>query len=151
VENKKNMLKIVIAIFFIWISLLSCKKEVATANLLTTNYCEVKIPLEKDETITFWVDIDMEYENTPLIVYSFKFFEGDNFLFEGGLDPFNAIPKKDYKIEKLNNKTNISFKGKLEGNFNAKKDGIYIIKINLIKNNSPEFKLHRTLLTFIKE
>lgn len=149
-ENNKNTLKIVSISIFILIALLSCKKEVATVNLLTTNYCEVKIPLKKDETITFWVDIDMEYENTPLIVYSFKFFEGNDFLFEGGIDPFNATPKKDYKIEKLNNITKVSFKGKLEGNFKAKKDGIYTVKINQIKNNAPEFKLHRTLLTFIK-
>lgn len=127
-----------------------CCDKIALFNLTQTNFIEQPIRMKKGETITFWTAIDVEFNEKPLIVYSFKFYEGDQLLFEGGVDPFNAYPKEGFNKEKLGTTTKISFKGKLEGNFKAKKDGIYTIKVHLIKNNTPILRLRKAKITFFK-
>ena len=140
--------------FFILICLAflinSCCDKIASFNLAQTNYVEQTIEMKKGETITFWTYVDVEYSKEPMMVYSFKFYEGANMLFEGGVNPFNASLKEDYSLKTTKGKIKLSFKGKLEGNFKAKKEGVYTIKVHLIKNNSPQLILRNAKITFFK-
>lgn len=150
-KNKKFTLERLLFLLSIALLFNGCCDKIASFNLTQTNFIEQPIRMRKGETITFWTAIDVEFKEKPLIVYSFKFYEGTQLLFEGGVDPFNAYPKEGFKTKKTGKTTNISFKGKLEGNFKAKKDGIYTIKVHLIKNNTPNLKLRKAKITFFKK
>lgn len=148
-ENKLKTISIFSLVVFLFL-FNGCCDKIAIFDLAKTKFFEQTIALKKGDVITFWTAIEADFKEEPLMVYSFKFFEGNQQLFEGGINPFNLSLKEEQLVKKRNDKTNLNLKGKLEGNFKPKKDGVYTIKVHLIKNNSPNFILHKAKVTFFK-
>lgn len=138
--NKTN---IIVAFLVLLIS--SCaKQEVATIDLTNSNPVQINLKLNKGERIQFLSDLHLTYDVQPNIVYAFEFYQTSNLLFTGGVNPFNVTSE-------TNNNTSNSIKGKLEGEFTAQYDDNYSIVITMIKNNTPDLKIHQAKITVVKD
>lgn len=125
--------------------LISCgEQELTTIDLITKNPAQINLKLNKGERIQFYSDLQLAYEVKPEIVYAFEFYQANKLLFTGGVNPFNVT------AETNNNSPNI-IKGKLEGEFTAQYDDSYSIVITLIKNNTPNLKIHHAKITVVKD
>ncbi|HEY9083239.1 MAG TPA: hypothetical protein VIN73_07885 [Vicingaceae bacterium] len=125
--------------------LISCgEQELTTIDLITKNPAQINLKLNKGERIQFYSDLQLVYEIKPEIVYAFEFYQANKLLFSGGVDPFNVT------AETNNNSPNI-IKGKLEGEFTAQYDDNYSIVIILIKNNTPNLKIHHAKIIVVKD
>lgn len=121
----------------------SCgKKEVATVDLVQQNPVVISLNLDKGERITFHSVLKMEYKEQPDVVYAFEFYQQEQLLFSGGVDPLN-VAEKQPEIG--------TFKGKLEGEFTAQYNDKYSVAIRLLKNNSEGLKLHEATIKVMKD
>lgn len=132
------------------IVLTGCESEIGTIDLSKNHTGAIQLHLEKNEELQIWTRMDIEYKELPLMVYDFRFMQGDQTLINGGNDPLAAEPKKDEVKKQIEGINQWSFYGKLEGTFIAPKDTIFTIQTALIKNNSPELKINQAEIVFVK-
>jgi hypothetical protein len=124
---------------------MSCEKqELATINLITKNPAQINLKLNKGERIQFYSDLQLTYDVKPDIVYSFEFYQANQLLFSGGVDPLNVTTE-------IENNTPNTIKGKLEGEFTAQYDDKYSIVVTLIKNNTSDLKIHQAKISVVKD
>lgn len=125
--------------------MVSChKQELATIDLITKSPAQINLKLNKGERIQFYSDLQLMYDVKPDIVYAFEFYQANQLLFSGGVDPFNVTTE-------MNNNTPNTIKGKLEGEFTAQYDDNYSIVVTLIKNNTLGLKIHQAKITVVKD
>ena len=137
---------------FILISflLISCEEEIGRLDLTHKNLGELSFELEKHQEVKIWTNMDIEYQEKPLFVYDFEFYKGKEFLLKGGTDPLVTTNNKNETLITKNGITHWKFYGKLDGNFIPKADGNYTFKVAFIKNNSPDLKINKAELVFVK-
>lgn len=137
--------KLSIIVIFVALLLMSCgKQELATIDLVAKNPAQINLKLNKGERIQFYSDLQLTYEEKPEIVYAFEFYQANELLFSGGVDPFNVTTE-------IENNTPNTIKGKLEGEFTAQYDDNYSIVVTLIKNNTLGLKIHHAKITVVKD
>lgn len=125
--------------------LMSCEKqELATVDLITKNPAQINLKLNKGERIQFYSDLHLSYDVNPEIVYAFEFYQANKLLFSGGVNPLNVTTE-------IENITPNTITGKLEGEFTAQYDDNYSIVVTLIKNNTPDLKIHHAKITVVKD
>ena len=132
-------------IVLIGLLIISCgKQELTTIDLITKNPAQINLKLNKGERIQFYSDLQLAYDVKPEIVYAFEFYQANELLFSGGVDPLNVITE-------IENNTPNTIKGKLEGEFTAQYDDNYSIVVTLIKNNTPGLNIHHAKITVVKD
>lgn len=137
--------KISSIVVIVGLLIMSCgKQELATIDLITKNPAQINLKLNKGERIQFYSDLQLAYEVKPEIVYAFEFYQANKLLFSGGVDPLNVTTE-------TNNNTSNTIKGKLEGEFTAQYDDNYSIVVTLIKNNTPDLKIHHAKIRVVKD
>ena len=137
--------KISSIVVIVGLLIMSCgKQELATIDLITKNPAQINLKLNKVERIQFYSDLQLAYEVKPEIVYAFEFYQANKLLFSGGVDPLNVTTE-------TNNNTSNTIKGKLEGEFTAQYDDNYSIVVTLIKNNTPDLKIHHAKIRVVKD
>ncbi|MDT8411242.1 MAG: hypothetical protein RQ875_02165 [Vicingaceae bacterium] len=125
--------------------LISCgKQELAIVDLITKNPAQINLKLNKGERIQFYSDLQLTYDVKPDIVYAFEFYQANELLFSGGVDPLNVTTEIENIIPNI-------IKGKLEGEFTAQYDDNYSIAVTLIKNNTPGLNIHHAKIRVVKD
>ena len=143
--NKGNIILVLFVIL-----LFSCTTELERVDLFKNQFVNIQVECEKHRQIDFYLDCDIEYSELPTMVIDFEFYNGDEQILKGGLDPLLASPKSDeLKIEK-DGVTHWKFYGKLEGNFIPPSDGVFTIRPTLIKNNHPDLKVNKFELVLVR-
>ncbi len=132
-------------IVFLVMLIMSCaKQELATIDLTTKNPAQINLKLNKGERVQFYSDLQLTYDVKPDIVYSFEFYQANQLLFSGGVDPLNVTTE-------IENNTPNTIKGKLEGEFTAQYDDSYSIVVTLIKNNTLGLNIHQAKISVVKD
>ncbi|MBL4593884.1 MAG: hypothetical protein JKX68_08725 [Flavobacteriales bacterium] len=144
--QKKNILLILL----VSILLFSCEKEIGRIDLTQNDTVIIEFDLEKDREVKFWTNLDIEYKEKPLFVYDFEFYKGDEYLLKGGTDPLITINNRDEELTVVNGITHWKFYGRLDGSFIPKSDGRFIFKTTFIRNNTPDLKINKAEIVFIK-
>lgn len=138
-------------LFVATIFLFSCSKETITRVDLNQSGSQVaNIECEKHRQIDFYLDCDIEYLELPSMVLDFEFYQGQQQLLKGGLDPLNCTALENESKVVKNGITRWRFYGKLEGNFIPPSDTIFSIYPTLIKNEAPDFKIHKMDVVFVR-
>lgn len=138
-------------LFLLLITLISCQaEEVARVDLAITSPQEITLDLTKDEEIKLWTELDLEYDEKPSLVYDFEFIKNNEILIKGAVDPLTASSKKEEAKTTNNNRTHWKFYGKLDGNFIAKEEATYTVKVTLVKNNHPALKINKAEVVIVK-
>lgn len=145
----KNQMKDLI-LLLLTLVLFSCTEEIARIDLMKSEIQSVSIPCKKHRQVDFFLDCDMEYKELPMMVLDFEFYKGNQQILKGGLDPLNCTELKNESKTVENGITRWKFYGKLEGNFIPPSDTIFTIYPTLIKNKSPDFKIHKLEVIFVK-
>lgn len=131
--------------------LFSCSQEEITRIDLTKDVVQVvNVKCEKHRQIDFYLDCDIEYKELPSMVLDFEFYQGQQQLLKGGLDPLNCTNLENESKVVTNGKTRWKFYGKLEGNFIPPSDTIFTISPTLVRNNAQGFKIHKMDLVFVR-
>lgn len=130
--------------------LFSCTEEITRIDLTKREQQSISIACEKHRQVDFYLDCDIEFKDYPEMVLDFEFYKGNKQLLKGGLDPLKCSSLEN-EIKTVNNEiTHWKFYGKLEGNFIPPSDTIFTIYPTLIKNNNPDFKIHKLDLVFVR-
>lgn len=138
-------------LFVVTIFLFSCSQEEITRIDLTKEESQVvTIECEKHRQIDFYLDCDIEYKELPSMVLDFEFYQGQQQLLKGGLDPLNCTSLENESKVVSNGITHWKFFGKLEGNFIPPGDTVFSIYPTLIKNETPDFKIHKMEVVFVR-
>lgn len=132
------------------LSLFSCSEEIMRMDLTHPSSSSVNIPCEKHRQIDFYLDCDIEFEKYPEMVLDFEFYKGNEQLLKGGLDPLKCSQLENEVKTIENGITHWKFYGKLEGNFIPPSDTTFTIYPTLIKNQSPNFKINKLELVFVR-
>jgi hypothetical protein len=143
--NKGN----IILVLFVTL-LFSCTTELERVDLFKNQFVNIQVECEKHRQIDFYLDCDIEYSELPTMVIDFEFYNGDEQILKGGLDPLLASPKADEVKTEIDGVTHWKFYGKLEGNFIPPSDGVFTIRPTLIKNNHPNLKVNRFELVLVR-
>lgn len=128
----------------------SCTTEIERVDLVKNKHINIQVDCEKHRQIDFYLDCDIEYTELPMMVVDFEFYNGENQILKGGLDPLLASPKEKEVKTEMDGVTHWKFYGKLEGNFIPPSDGLFTIKPTLIKNNHPDLKVNKFELVLVK-
>ena len=128
--------------------LFSCTEEITRIDLTKTEPQSISIDCKKHCQIDFYLDCDMEYKEFPMMVLDFEFYKGNQQILKGGLDPLNCTLLENESKTIIDGITRWKFYGKLEGNFIPPSDTIFTIYPTLIKNNAPDFKIHKLEVVF---
>lgn len=142
-------MKTVIVVLFSLI-LFSCTEEIMRMDLTKSEQQSISIECEKHRQVDFYLDCDIEFAKYPEMVLDFEFYKGNEQILKGGLDPLNCSSLENEMKTVNNGITHWKFYGKLEGNFIPPSDTTFTIYPTLIKNNSPDFKIHKLDLVFVR-
>jgi hypothetical protein len=145
-----KILKQYITVVFVSCLFFSCTTEIERIDVAKNSNVEIKIDCEKHRQIDFYLDCDIEYSESPTMVMDFEFYNGDEQILKGGLDPLSVSSKSDEVKTEKNGITHWKFYGKLEGNFIPPSDGVFTIRPTLIKNNHPDFKVNKFELVLVR-
>jgi len=137
-------------LLIISVFLFSCSKETITRVDLTKTGYFANIECEKHRQIDFYLDCDIEFTEYPNMVLDFEFYQGQQQLLKGGLDPLNCTNLENESKVVTNGTTRWKFYGKLEGNFIPPSDTIFTIYPTLVKNNAQGFKIHKMDIVFVR-
>ena len=143
--NKGN----IILVLFVTL-LFSCTTELERVDLFKNQFVNIQVECEKHRQIDFYLDCDIEYSELPTMVIDFEFYNGDEQILKGGLDPLLASPKANEVKTEIDGVTHWKFYGKLEGNFIPPSDGVFTIRPTLIKNNHPDLKVNKFELVLVR-
>lgn len=129
-------------------------KEVARIKIdrLSNNELSVKetiLNLKKDEEVSLWADMDLEYENDLSLVYSIEIWKDGRLLGNFDLDAMDVNPRMMEIKTSFNDKTSWSYKGKMRS-FKAEDTGTYLVKAILRSSENPTLVLNKAELVFKK-
>ncbi len=142
----KHLFLLLFTSFFLF----SCDQEIGRVDLISSNSKELVFDLKKDETVSFYAEMDIEYKEKPLFVFNCEAYYNNNQLFVGGTDPLATSENKNEKFEVLNGITHWKFFGKLDGNLTVLQDGKYTIITTFVKNNKEDLKINKAEIVFVK-
>ena len=128
---------------------MSCSSELERLDLAQQQSGEVLLQCANGEEIQLFVDVEMEFVRYPQMVMDFEFYKGKELIQKGGIDPLSGtIDPSD--MNKGSAVKDVKFYAKLEGTFQPQKDTIYAIKPTLIYNDSPDLKIKKFELVFVR-
>lgn len=115
-------------------------------NSLGTN--EILLDIKKGKRITFWTDVNVEFEGNLDIVYNLDIIIGDS-IYTFGLTPMKdlSIEMKEIKLT-LGNKTKWSYIAKMYGNFDSKVSGKLKLKAVLASNPNNNARIKMADIVF---
>jgi hypothetical protein len=141
-----------LSVLVILVLLTSCVQEISRIDLLNTKTGEVKVKLKKGEQVKFWADVDIEYVKEPEFSYYIEFFKEDTLVQQSILvEPFKSKVKKDEIKETKNDIVHYQFIGELDWHFIPKSSGVFTFKSSILQNKSPQFKMHKAHIFFVKK
>lgn len=110
---------------------------------------EATINLKKGEKISFWSEIDLEFENQLMLVYTIEIWNDTTKL--GGLqfDALETNPTFKEIRTSLGNKTTWSFTGKMDF-WEVLEDGNYTFIAALASSDNPSLQLNKSTLILKK-
>jgi hypothetical protein len=150
----KNLLFLVLIV----ITISGCDKlfgeEVARVKIdqLSNNELFIKetiLNLKKDEEISLWADMDMDYETNLSLVYSIEIWKDGKLLGNFDLDAMDVNPRMMEVKTSFNDKTSWSYSGKMKS-FKAEDTGTYLFKAILRSSENPTLILNKAELVFKK-
>lgn len=145
-----QQIKKIATFIFLFFLFFSCTEEIVRIDLTKPEQQSISIECEKHRQVDFYLDCDIEFKDYPEMVLDFEFYKGNEQLLKGGLDPLNCSSLEN-EVKTINNGfTHWKFYGKLEGNFIPPSDTVFTIYPTLIKNNNPDFKIHKLDLVFVR-
>lgn len=131
------------------LALFSCTTEIVRVNLLESPSPTLDVVCQKGDEIFFYLDADMEFDSHPMMVMDFEFYKGKQLLLKGGIDPLIGSAEKN-EIKNNNGVLHAEIYKKLEGSFVAPGDTIYTIRPTLVYNNTPNLKINKLELVFVR-
>lgn len=111
---------------------------------IDTNFVmkETSVDLKKGDKISFWSDMDVEYEGDLQLRFQIEIWTNGHILEVLEIDPFQKnITLNETQIS-LGDKTTWAFSGKNSEKI-IENDGNYIFKAILISNGNPTLKLNK--------
>lgn len=131
--------------------MISCSKEIGRVNIVkpstidSIHYGETSIEISGESTVSFWADMDMEYDGILYLSFAIEIYKDYQLIYNERYNALNTSIIYREKKTLLKGHTRWSYLGKL-GNYKIMNPGNYLIRARLLTNGNQSLKLHKSEL-----